>query len=95
MLIMKTKVDPSQRKCTITFKTHISNTLKLHYQILSQEIQGPITKKYIATTKTCLNSQFLEKYSYRQSNLTSFPITQKKNWEKIAINFQKIFTKCL
>ena len=78
MLIMKTKVDPSQRKCTITFKTHISNTLKLHYQILSQEIQGPITKKNIATTKTCLKSQFLEKYSYRQSNITSFPITQKQ-----------------
>ena len=63
MLIMKTKVDPSQRKCTITFKTHISNTLKLHYQILSQEIQGPITKIYIVTTKTCINSQFLEKNS--------------------------------
>ena len=36
-----------RRKCTITFKIHVSNTLKLHYQILSQEIQGPITKKYI------------------------------------------------
>ena len=53
MLIMNTKVDSS----------HVSNTLKLHYQILSQEIQGPITKIYIVTTKTCINSQFLEKNS--------------------------------
>ena len=51
MLIMKTKVDPSQRKCTITFKIHVSNTLELHYQILSQEIQGPITKKIYSDYK--------------------------------------------
>ena len=77
-----------RRNCTITFKIHISNTLKSQAPLSNTFWRDTraITKKKIyiyiyiysdVYTKTCLNSQFLEKYSNRQSNLTSFPITQK------------------